>query len=85
LKDPAGKVFGPELFEATKEGGYQFPKLGTDTPVPKLSFGWKPDILTGFLRELSNCLVSANAAMRNLHFCNLHPRYRGNRLAMAIL
>jgi hypothetical protein len=35
LKDPAGKVFGPDLFEAAKEGkvtevgGYQFPKPGT--------------------------------------------------------
>jgi signal transduction histidine kinase len=44
LKDPTGKVFGPELFEAAKEGkitevgGYRFPKPGTDTPVPKVSF-----------------------------------------------
>ena len=44
LKDPTGRVFGPELFAAAKEGkitevgGYQFPKPGTDTPVPKVSF-----------------------------------------------
>jgi signal transduction histidine kinase len=44
LKDPTGKVFGPDLFAAAKEGkitevgGYQFPKPGTDTPVPKVSF-----------------------------------------------
>ena len=44
LKDPTGKVFGPDLFNAAKEakitevGGYQFPKPGTDTPVPKVSF-----------------------------------------------
>jgi hypothetical protein len=44
LKDPTGKVFGPNLFAAAKEGkitevgGDQFPKPGTDTPVPKVSF-----------------------------------------------
>ena len=43
LKDPTGKAFGPEIFAAAKEGkitevgGYQFPKPGTDTPVPKVS------------------------------------------------
>ena len=44
LKDPTGKVFGPDLFAAAKEGqvtevgGYMFPRPGTETPVPKVSF-----------------------------------------------
>ena len=44
LKDPTGKQFGLDLFAAAKnegqitEVGYMFPKPGTTTPVPKVSF-----------------------------------------------
>jgi signal transduction histidine kinase len=44
LKDSAGKVFGPELYAAAKEGQitevtYMFVRPGPDTtPVPKVSF-----------------------------------------------
>jgi hypothetical protein len=47
LKDPAGKVYGVELYAAgqkpegqiTEVGDYMFPKPGTTTPVfPKVSF-----------------------------------------------
>ncbi|MBR0897713.1 chemotaxis protein [Bradyrhizobium tropiciagri] len=44
LKDPTGKVYGPELYAAAKEGqvnevGYMSPKAGADkTWVPKVSF-----------------------------------------------
>ncbi len=46
LKDPAGKVFGPELYAAAQkpegqvsEVRYVFPRPGADTtPVPKVTF-----------------------------------------------
>ena len=44
LKDATGKVFGPDLYGAAKEGqitevSYMFPKPGADTtPVAKVSF-----------------------------------------------
>ena len=46
LKDPTGKVFGPELYTAAQkpegqisEVGYMFPRPGADqTPVPKITF-----------------------------------------------
>jgi hypothetical protein len=46
LKDPTGKVFGPELYAAAQkpegqvtEIGYMFPRPGADrTPVPKVTF-----------------------------------------------
>jgi len=46
LKDPTGKVFGPELYAAAQkpegqisEVGYMFPRPGADqTPVPKITF-----------------------------------------------
>jgi hypothetical protein len=46
LKDPTGKVFGPELFAAAQksvgqvaEVSYMFPRPGADTtPVPKVTF-----------------------------------------------
>ena len=44
LKDPTGKVFGPEIYEAGKKQGqisevrYVFPKPGETTAVPKVSF-----------------------------------------------
>jgi Cache domain len=46
LKDPTGKVFGPELYAAAQkpegqisEVGYMFPRPGADqTPVPKVTF-----------------------------------------------
>lgn len=47
LKDPTGKVYGPELYAAaqkpegqiTEVGSYQFPKPGTNTPLfMKVSF-----------------------------------------------
>ena len=46
LKDPTGKVFGPELYAAaqkpegqTTEVNYMFPRPGADTtPVPKVTF-----------------------------------------------
>ena len=44
LKDPSGKVFGPDIYEADKKQGqisevhYIFPKPGETTPVPKVSF-----------------------------------------------
>jgi len=44
LKEPSGKVYGQELYDAAKEGqvnedSYMFPKPGPDkTPVPKVSF-----------------------------------------------
>jgi len=45
LKDATGKLFGPELYAAVKEGqvtqvsDYMFPKPGADkTPAPKVSF-----------------------------------------------
>jgi signal transduction histidine kinase len=44
LKDPTGKVYGPDLYAGAKEGqvnevSYMFPKPGADkTPVPKVSF-----------------------------------------------
>jgi hypothetical protein len=44
LKDPTGKVYGPELYSAAKEGqvnevSYMSPKAGPDkTWVPKVSF-----------------------------------------------
>ena len=44
LKDPNGKVFGPDIYEAGKKQGqisevhYIFPKPGETTPVPKVSF-----------------------------------------------
>jgi hypothetical protein len=45
LKDPTGKVYGPELYAAIKkpegaisEVSYMFPRPGADkTPVPKVS------------------------------------------------
>ena len=43
LKDATGKVFGPDLYDAAKEGqitevSYMFPKPGADTtPVAKIS------------------------------------------------
>src|SRR5215831_7194868 len=46
LKDPTGKVFGPELYDAAQkpegqitEVSYMFPRPGADTrPVPKVTF-----------------------------------------------
>jgi hypothetical protein len=46
LKDPTGKVFGPELYAAAQksegqitEVSYMFPRPGADqTPVPKVTF-----------------------------------------------
>jgi hypothetical protein len=46
LKDPTGKLFGPELYAAAQkpigqvtEVGYMFPRPGADsTPVPKVTF-----------------------------------------------
>jgi signal transduction histidine kinase len=44
LKDPTGKVYGPDLYAGAKEGqvnevSYMFPKPGADkTPVAKVSF-----------------------------------------------
>jgi signal transduction histidine kinase len=44
LKDATGKLYGPDLYAAAKEGqitevSYMFPKPGTDTtPVAKVSF-----------------------------------------------
>src|SRR5215470_8321570 len=46
LKDPTGKVYGPELYAAAQkpegqitEVGYMFPRPGADkTPVPKVTF-----------------------------------------------
>jgi len=46
LKDPTGKVFGPELYTAAQgpegqisEVSYMFPRPGADqTPVPKVTF-----------------------------------------------
>jgi cache domain-containing protein len=44
LKDPTGKVFGPELYAAAQKPGvtevsYMFPRPGGDkTPVPKITF-----------------------------------------------
>jgi hypothetical protein len=46
LKDPTGRVFGPELYAAAQkpegqisEVGYMFPRPGADqTPVPKITF-----------------------------------------------
>jgi signal transduction histidine kinase len=44
LKEPSGKVYGQELYDAAKDGqinevSYMFPKPGPDkTPVPKVSF-----------------------------------------------
>jgi hypothetical protein len=47
LKDPTGKAFGQELYDAVQKpegqigevGSYMFPKPGTTTPLfPKVSF-----------------------------------------------
>jgi len=44
LKDPTGRAFGQEIYNASKEGqigevSYMWPRPGPDqTPVPKLSF-----------------------------------------------
>ena len=43
LKDPTGKAFGQENYDAAKKPGvnevrYMFPKPGETTPVPKVSF-----------------------------------------------
>jgi signal transduction histidine kinase len=43
LKDPTGKGFGADIFNAAKDGtftevSYMFPKPGDTTPVPKVSF-----------------------------------------------
>ena len=44
LKDPTGRAFGQEIYNAAKEGqigevNYMWPRPGADqTPVPKLSF-----------------------------------------------
>lgn len=44
FKDPSGKAFGLEIYDAGKKPGqitevhYMFPKPGQTTPVPKVSF-----------------------------------------------
>ncbi len=43
LKDKAGRAFGEDIVKAAQEGkvnevSYMFPKPGSDTPVPKVSF-----------------------------------------------
>jgi Single Cache domain 2 len=43
LKDPTGKGFGEEIYNAAKDGmytevSYNFPRPGDTTPVPKVSF-----------------------------------------------
>jgi signal transduction histidine kinase len=44
FKDPSGKAFGQEVYDAGKKPGqitevhYMFPKPGQTTPVPKVSF-----------------------------------------------
>ena len=53
LKDPTGKVFGPELYAAAQKSegqiteiSYMFPRPGADqTPVPKITFVTKADDL----------------------------------------
>jgi signal transduction histidine kinase len=51
LKDATGKIYGPDLYAAAKEGqitevSYMFPKPGGDTtPVAKVSFVTKVDDL----------------------------------------